>query len=199
MVKVVDHDERRREILSKALSLFANLGYPQVTYQQLAEVCGLTRTALYKYFVNKRDIFDNAIYHLVQSINSNLHEKIQANPDLKASEKLEMLISDSFDLCISNPALLHAIIEYLISQKRQGEPVGKKIRRHTIGFQRFMRHLVTDGIRNGEFDEKFSPAVIADMLFGLIQGVVMRIMFNDNVDRENLLMHCRTIISALKK
>ena len=56
MVKVVDHDERRREILSKALSLFANLGYPQVTYQQLAEVCGLTRTALYKYFVNKRDI-----------------------------------------------------------------------------------------------------------------------------------------------
>ena len=198
MAKVVDHDERRREILQKSLGLFARMGYPQVTYQQLAESCGLTRTALYKYFKNKRDVFDNALYQLVQNINMQLHEKIQANPALKSSEKLEMLLSEAVDLCLSNPALMHAIVEYLIAQKRQGQSVEKKIKRHIIGFQRFIQHLVMEGIESGEFSKEIKPSEVEDMLMGLIQAVCLRIMFYDDANREKLLKHCRIIISAIQ-
>ena len=198
MAKVVDHDERKREILQKSLGLFARMGYPQVTYQQIAEACGLTRTALYKYFKNKRDVFDNALYQLVQTIDLQLHEKIQANPALKSSEKLEMLLSDSVDLCLSNPALMHSIVEYLIAQKRQGQCIEKKIKRHIIGFQRFIQHLVIEGIDNGEFNNSIRPSEVGDMLLGLIQSVCIRIMFYDDTDREKLLKQCRIIISAMQ-
>ena len=198
MAKVVDHDERRKEILSKSLGLFAKMGYPQVTYQQIAEACGLTRTALYKYFQNKRDVFDNAINQLMQSINADLHRRIQAEPSLKTSEKLELLLSCAVDLCLSNPALLHSIVEYLIAQKRQEQSIDIKIKRHTIGFQRFILHLVLEGIENGEFSKDIKPSVVADMLLGLTQAVFLRIMFYDAADREQLLTHCRIIISAIK-
>lgn len=198
MAKVVDHDERKRDILQKSLGLFARMGYPQVTYQQIADSCGLTRTALYKYFKNKRDVFDNALYQLVQNIDLQLHEKIQANPALKSSEKLEMLLSDSVDLCLSNPALMHSIVEYLIAQKRQGQCIEKKIKRHIIGFQRFIQHLVIEGIENGEFNNSIRPSEVGDMLLGLIQSVCIRIMFYDDTDREKLLKQCRIIISAMQ-
>lgn len=198
MAKVVDHDERRREILHKSLALFARMGYPQVTYQQIAEACGLTRTALYKYFKNKRDVFDNALYQLVQDINAQLHKNIQSNPALKSSEKLEMLLSGAVDLCLSNPALMHSIVEYLIAQKRQGQCIEKKIKRHIIGFQRFIQHLVIEGIDNGEFSDSIKPSEVGDMLLGLIQSVCIRIMFYDDTDREKLLKHCRIIISAIQ-
>jgi len=198
MAKVVDHDERRRDILHKSLGLFARMGYPQVTYQQIAESCGLTRTALYKYFKNKRDVFDNALYQLVQDIDQRLHEKIQANPSLRSSEKLEMLLSEAVDLCLANPALMHSIVEYLIAQKRQCQSIEKRIKRHIIGFQRFILHLVIEGVENGEFSKEIKPSVVEDMLLCLIQSVCIRIMFYDATDRDKLLGHCRLIVSAIK-
>ena len=65
MSKQVDHASRKREILRKACHLFEEMGYQQVTFQQLADVCGLSRTALYKYFNTKKEILDNAINQLI--------------------------------------------------------------------------------------------------------------------------------------
>lgn len=195
---MVDHDERRREILHKALHLFAEYGYPQVTYQQLADVCGLSRTVLYKYFQNKKEVFDEALYQLVQTIGAEFEETVRSNPELSASAKLELVLRKAVDLCLVNPPLLQAIIEYLISQKRQGESVEKRIRRHTVGFRRTVTNLLYEGISRGEF-RQVSPSILADMLFGLIEAVSIRIMFYDENDREQLVKHCKIIIDSLKK
>ena len=95
---VVDHDERQREILIKALKLFGERGYPDVTYQQLAAVCGLSRTTLYKYFQNKRQIFGNAIMYQVGVIGHRFQESIKSNPDLNASEKLNLVLSQAIEI-----------------------------------------------------------------------------------------------------
>lgn len=197
-MKIVDHDERRREILHKALNLFARIGYEQVTYQQLAEACGLSRTALYKYFQNKKDVFDAALYHLVQNIGNDLRNKLEETPGMSAVEKLEMVTRMGIDLCMSNPELLQTVIEYLIAQKRQSEPVERKIRRHTVAFRSAINELVQEGIAAGEF-KKVSPAMLSDLLFGLLQAAAIRIMFNDKPDREQLYIHCKLIIDSIKK
>ena len=57
MAIVVEHDKRKREILDKALDVFVEEGYEDVTFQKLAARCGITRTTLYIYFRNKQEIF----------------------------------------------------------------------------------------------------------------------------------------------
>ncbi|MDR2706611.1 MAG: TetR/AcrR family transcriptional regulator, partial [Planctomycetaceae bacterium] len=50
MTILVDHQQRRNIILESAFSLFAEEGYSGVTYQKIANRCGISRTAIYKYF-----------------------------------------------------------------------------------------------------------------------------------------------------
>ena len=55
---VVEHEKRRWEILEKALDVFMEEGFEDVTFQKIADRCGITRTTLYIYFKNKREIFN---------------------------------------------------------------------------------------------------------------------------------------------
>ena len=57
MAIIVEHDKRRHEILEKSIELFSREGYEDVTFQKIADACGITRTTLYIYFKNKREIF----------------------------------------------------------------------------------------------------------------------------------------------
>ncbi len=196
-MKIVDHEERKNAILSKALSLFARMGYEQVTYQQLADNCGLSRTALYKYFPNKKDVFDNALFHLVKYIGKELKETLKQNPQMKAAERLELVAKKSIDMCVDNPALLQTIFEYLLAQKRQGESVERKIRRHTVTFRCEIKNIVQDGIASGEF-RQVSPINFSDMFFSLLQAAVIRIIFYDDADKEHLIVQCKVLIDAIK-
>ena len=196
-MKKVDHEKRREDVLTKALKLFAKMGYEQVTYQQLADVSGLSRTALYKYFPSKKEVFDNALFQLVKSIGNDLKETLRQNPTMNAAERLEMLAKMSIDMCVSNPELLETIVEYLIAQKRQGEAVERKIRRHTATFRCEIKNLVQDGIASGVF-RQVSPIRFADMFFSIIQATVLRIIFYDNADKDQLIVQCKTLIDSIK-
>ena len=61
MAIVVEHEKRKREILEKAMELFCRDGYEDVTFQKIADACGITRTTLYIYFGSKHEIFNFSI------------------------------------------------------------------------------------------------------------------------------------------
>jgi len=195
---VVDHDERQREILIKALKLFGERGYPDVTYQQLAAVCGLSRTTLYKYFQNKRQIFGNAIMYQVGVIGHRLQESIKSNPDLNASEKLNLVLSQAIDLLFRSRHLLQAIVEYLINQRRQEQPVARKIRRHTVAFRRTLKKLVQEGIETGLY-RVMDPDLAANLLYGLMESASLRITLIEDADRDELQRLCRLMIQSMEK
>ena len=66
MAIVVEHEKRRFEILEKALDIFVEEGYEDATFQKIADRCGITRTTLYLYFKNKREIFVWSIKQLTE-------------------------------------------------------------------------------------------------------------------------------------
>lgn len=195
---VVDHDERQREILIKALKLFGERGYPDVTYQQIATVCGLSRTTLYKYFQNKRQIFGGAIMYQVAVIGRRFQESVKSSPDLNASEKLNLVLSQTIDLLFRSRRLLQAILDYLIDQRRQDLPVARRIRRHTVAFRRTLKKLVQEGIDSGLF-RVTDPDLAANLLYGLMESASLRITLIENTDPDELQRLCRLLIDSLKK
>jgi AcrR family transcriptional regulator len=195
---VVDHDERQREILIKALKLFGERGYPDVTYQQIATVCGLSRTTLYKYFQNKRQIFGGAIMYQVAVIGRRFQESVNSSPDLNASEKLNLVLSQTIDLLFRSRRLLQAILDYLIDQRRQDLPVARRIRRHTVAFRRTLKKLVQEGIDSGLF-RVTDPDLAANLLYGLMESASLRITLIENTDPDELQRLCRLLIQSLEK
>ncbi|MDD4099133.1 MAG: TetR/AcrR family transcriptional regulator [Lentisphaeria bacterium] len=194
---IVDHAERQKEILRKALHLFGQHGYPEVTYRQIADACGLSRTSLYKYFTNKREIFDSALLHLVLSLGEEFQATVKANPTLSEADKLEMVLQQAIDLMLHNPDLLQTILEYILALHRQSEPVARKIRRHTVAFRRTLMNLIRQGVAKGEF-APVDAALASDHIYALMESAAIRIMLSDQVDRGLLVAHGKAVISALK-
>src|ERR1700722_14534393 len=55
-LRAQDYDDKYKLILSKAAALFAEVGYPSVRMQDVAKVCGATKSMLYHYFPAKDDL-----------------------------------------------------------------------------------------------------------------------------------------------
>jgi len=198
MAIIVDHEARKREILRKSLYLFADFGYPGVTYKQLAEQCGLTRTALYKYFPGKREIFDSAISQMVKELAAEFRDAVNNQPGLLASQKLELVMCKVINLLCKHGKLLLAITEYLISQRRQSEDVARKVRRHTMATRRTIVHLLHEGVENGEF-KQMRCEFIGDVLFGILESAALRVAVADTADMEAMINSCKVAIQTLKK
>ncbi len=58
MPKIVDHDQRREELLTTSFALFAQRGYSAVTMRELARELDVSTGLLYYYFPNKEALFE---------------------------------------------------------------------------------------------------------------------------------------------
>lgn len=53
--------DTKQRILTQALKLFSTYGYKAVSVSDIASEVKLTKSALYKHFLNKRDVFDSIL------------------------------------------------------------------------------------------------------------------------------------------
>ena len=62
--RIVDHDQRRAEILDLCLPLFAKQGYAALSMRGLARALGVSTGTLYYYFDNKKSLFEAMVRRL---------------------------------------------------------------------------------------------------------------------------------------
>ncbi|MFA6817246.1 MAG: TetR/AcrR family transcriptional regulator [Lentisphaeria bacterium] len=195
---VVDHESRKHEIALKALKLFSERGYQVVTYRHIAERCGLSRTLLYKYFKNKREIFDSAIMLIVYDIAVKFRKTVENNPGLSASEKLDLVLGDAARRVVEHPQLLQVIAEYLIRQRRQGEDVARKVKRHTVALRRTIKQLIREGVASGEFLRAVNCNQLSDLLYSILEAAGLRISITDSADLDEIRASYRLVIAAMR-
>jgi len=84
-------DDRRRQLLERAVELFAEHGYDELSMAAFARAAGISKPLLYHYFPSKRDLFEAA---LAQAAEEHL-ARIRTDPDLPPGEQL-MASLDAF-------------------------------------------------------------------------------------------------------
>ncbi|MCG9625334.1 TetR/AcrR family transcriptional regulator [Vibrio mediterranei] len=65
MPKIVDHDQRRKDIALNATSVFLEHGYKNVGMRQLCELLGMSKSAVYHYYKSKDELFKAATEAMV--------------------------------------------------------------------------------------------------------------------------------------
>lgn len=182
---VVDHERRRREILRRSITLFSEHGYEGVSYRQIAERCGLARTTIYKYFKTKREIFDASILQVTQEM-TRRYTRIMAIQGITAAQRLRQLMVVVLDSTLEQRILLHVILDYLLSRRRAGEDVSRRLRKHTVGIKRLLSRVVLQGIQAGEFPGADRSSAV-HLLYALLEAAVLRLTVEGKVNREALL------------
>lgn len=182
MATIVEHEKRKHEILQKALDVFMEEGYEDVTFQKIADRCGITRTTLYIYFKNKREIFIWSIKQLTAGIEVKLMEFIQ-NKELNASDCLRKMMFLVLDECKDNHKLFNVLLSYLLTLQKSGINPAERVRRRVIR----LRHLISLLIIRGNNSNEFNNVNIKDtneLLYGLIESAIFRIavLGQSNID-----------------
>lgn len=172
MAVLIEHEKRKAEILEKAFSLFVEEGYEDVTFQKIADRCGITRTTLYIYFKNKREIFRWSIKQLLSSIEKQILS-IAKNEEISAAECLEKTLCIVLDECERNVNLFKVLLPYLLQMQKSGGNVKEVVERRIVKLQHFINVILIRGRDSGEFD----PALPIKDMYALILSVVESAVF----------------------
>ncbi|MDR2608771.1 MAG: TetR/AcrR family transcriptional regulator [Treponema sp.] len=171
---IVEHDKRRKEILEKALDVFMDEGFEDATFQKIADRCGITRTTLYIYFKNKKEIFNYSIKQLLSEVEESI-TAIRNDDNLTSAEKLKKVLSDIIDRLEKNRRLLSVILDYLLYLSRSDSDPETRVRHRTVRLRHILSSMVIEGIRKGELAE-VSVKDAVDMLYGLLESAVFRLV-----------------------
>jgi AcrR family transcriptional regulator len=184
MAIIVEHDKRKSEILEKSLELFCNEGFDDVTFQKIADACGVTRTTLYIYFRNKQEIFVWSIKHLTNQIEKKLVEIINDGTILP-DECLKRVVCCIVNECGTHYRLFKVLLPYLISLEKIGINPGERIRRRVIRIKHFLNTIIINGQNAGIF-KKVPIKVLNDMFYGMIETTMYRIAITDKFDVDEI-------------
>ena len=151
--KIVDKEERMQMILSKALEVFAKVGYRESNLSLIAEACCLSRPTVYQYFSDKKEIY----YYAVKNVTSRMFEKYSniafAPGDQDEIERLRMIVLDIFSFARENESTLSNLVEFILSEKKSGVDVYSSIRSRTAKMRILIKHLVLQGIHRNTIRE----------------------------------------------
>ena len=193
----INHVQRNKLILTRARALFSELGYSDVTLQQLARHCGLSRTVIYRYYHSKREVFDDVISSIAIEIGTEFRAFVEAHPELTATDKLLQFTGQVLDIMQSNLGLLSTVTEYLIDQQRNGENVRHRVQRHTIMLRRTLADLVREGRHSGEF-QPVNCNMVGEILFQHLEAAALENVVTQTANTEQFKRNIDLVLYCLK-
>lgn len=174
MSVAVEHEKRKREILDRALDVFVDSGYEDTTFQKIAERCGITRTILYLYFRNKREIFASSIKRFTEKLEAEIISVV-ADPSTDSTEKLIAVGDMVVSVCERESRLLSVILDYLGHLRVSGGDPDERVRRRTIRMRHIITAIILEGKKKGEFPAHMSVKGTSELLYAMIEAAIFRI------------------------
>ena len=181
MAIIVEHEKRRKEILEKALTVFVDDGFENATFQKIADRCGITRTILYLYFKNKKEIFRYSIKQFLLNAEDNMNA-ISTDKTLNSTGKIKKMFFEIFKELEENRQFLFVIMNYLLYLARREVEPEKRVRRRTIKFRFFLTSLMIEGIKAGEI-KKVNVKIAGNYLYYFLEDAIFQLVV---LKRKNL-------------
>jgi len=184
----VEHDQRRKKILDKALTVFMDDGFENATFQKIADRCGITRTILYLYFKNKREIFTYSLKQLLLSVEETINQ-INSDKSLKSVDKIIKVFFAIFKKMEQNQQLLCVVLDYLLHISKGDIDPEARVRRRTVKFRRILSAMLREGIKAGEL-KKVNIKTASDYLYSFIESAIFQFV----VLKRNILTELTEVV-----
>jgi len=171
---VVEHEKRRKKILEKALYVFVDEGFENATFQKIADYCGITRTTLYTYFKNKKEIFTYSIKLLLTKVEESI-QHIRRDSSLDSVEKITRVLMDIFRHLEENRRLLSVLLDYLLFLSKSNVDPEQRVRRRTLKLRHILASMVIEGVKSGDL-KAINIKTADDYLYSLIEAAIFRLV-----------------------
>lgn len=182
-------DETKRFILEKALSLFAEKGFKNVTMKDICMETGLSRGGLYRHYESTHQIFSEIVDTLMSRQDNELSEKMKNKvpAPIILDEILERYKKEMLD---SSGSLSIAILEFY--SENQSDNNDNMLFKQYLYSKEMWKNFISYGVERGEFKKVDSEEMI-DLIIFSYQGVRMfaTILPIDEHIPERLISHVK--------
>ncbi|NLV76755.1 MAG: TetR/AcrR family transcriptional regulator [Tissierellia bacterium] len=148
MPKIVDYEEKKKEIIEKAKIVFAKRGYHNTSLSHISKKCGMGRTTIYQYFKNKDEIFFHTIGSTLEEMQTQV-EVIVANEELSFTEKLKQVIHQLTEGQEDNNTFI-LLLETLLILNREKNEVLEKLKDDIQRLKNTIEDLIKQAIEKKE-------------------------------------------------
>ena len=177
------------------MGLFAGMGYAKVSFLTISEATGVARTALYRYFKTKREIFDEAIHGCTHAIK--VASAAIARQPLPVPERLNRVADTVIDTLFERKQFLLAIYAFVIDMVRRGEDLRARLALFTGGLRELFLRLLEEGARRNELAASVDPRLTSEVLFALLESVVLRILLGVELDAEKAKLRFSAMVRSI--
>jgi len=146
--KIVDYEEKKKEIIEKAKIVFAKRGYHNTSLSHISKKCGMGRTTIYQYFKNKDEIFYHTIGSTLEEMQTQV-EVIVANEELSFTEKLKQVIHQLTEGQEDNNTFI-LLLETLLILNREKNEVLEKLKDDIQRLKNTIEDLIKQAIEKKE-------------------------------------------------
>jgi AcrR family transcriptional regulator len=160
----VTSNQRRQEILAKAIDLFATHGYAGTDTQLLADALKVGKGTLYRYFPSKQELFLAAVDTIVRQ----MHERIEAGQAgvVDPLEQIRQVILAYLTFFAEHPEFVELLIQERALFKDRGQSTYFQQRQRNIERWRDVyRRLMSEGRVRPMPPERITT-VISDLVYG---------------------------------
>ena len=195
MAVKVDHERRKREISNRAIRLFSQVGYDNVSFNMIAASMGISRTILYRYFCSKRDVMDAAILTVTGRIDETCTRIIRGRA--APLEKLVGVCHAVVEEMFANKEFLVAVFDFVVGMVRSGANMNGSIDRFTAGTREAIRKLIEHARDRGEIPEVLVADRITDAIYAEFESCAMRIVIGTESEPAAAKVRFSDVIRAI--
>ncbi|MEU0569844.1 TetR/AcrR family transcriptional regulator [Nonomuraea sp. NPDC005983] len=196
MPKIVDHDERRREVLSAARRVIVRDGIDAATTRAIAKEAGYSNGVLAHYFADKDEILLSALSQSHQRIRERLTRKVEGVTGLAA---LRELLLDNLPLDAERTQETRLEVSFW-SRSLAAERLAEVQRAEAAELRAAVRGLLAEARAAGELATEENLDDLTEHLLALMDGLSLHLLLYPDrltrVDLERLMLATLDRISA---
>lgn len=174
MPKIVDHDERRREVLDATWRVIVREGLDATTLRRIAQEAGYSNGVLAHYFKNKEDILVSA--HKLAFARAR-ERIVQATSGVIGVEALRRAIFEALPLDAERS--IEAQVDVSFLGQTVGNPYLRQIRSASNAESRALwTSFVVRAQQVGEINAEEDPEMIVDEILAVVESLSVEAIIN---------------------
>lgn len=156
----------RRGILEVAVAAFNEHGYDAASMGLLADRLGLSKSAIYHHFASKDELLEHALDEALGGLEGVLRAT-DATPERPAADRLDAVLRGAVGVLVDRLPYVT-----LLLRVRGNTDVERRALARRRAFDRAVTSLVVEAQHEGSVRGDIDAAVVARLLFGMINSIV---------------------------
>lgn len=167
MPKLVDREQRRREILEVTWRLMATRGADAATMREIAREAGYANGALAPYFANKDELVEAAYVYVFDRTNERIQTAVAGKRGLAALRAFLVEVLPTTELTLLEARIVLPFWNRTVTDQRLAELNDGAMRR----WRHDLRALVAQAREDGDVGDELDDDVVVEQLLATALGL----------------------------